>query len=84
MTLFLGDIAEQIQALQKRFDDPEPHPRAGEKIRTEYWRKPGPTTKFDWSASFDNDEPNDDGQMAVGYGATEQEAVDDLLIWTWG
>ena len=61
---------------------PESHPRAGEKIRTDYWRKPGPTNAFDWSATFDNDEPNDDGQMSVGYGATEQDAIEDLLIST--
>lgn len=56
-----------------------PHPRAGEKIRTDCWAKPIPTNKFDWSAWFDNDEPNDDGQMHVGYGATEQDAIEDLL-----
>ncbi len=58
---------------------PATHPRAGEKIVTDYWRKPGPTDRFDWSARFDNDEPNDDGQMSQGYGATEAEAIADLL-----
>lgn len=53
------------------------HP--GEKIVTNYWRKPGPTNQFDWEAYFDNDEPNDAGSMMVGYGATESEAIDDLL-----
>lgn len=48
------------------------------KIRTDYWRKPGPTDKFDWSASFDDDEPNDNGQMLTGYGRTEEEAIADL------
>lgn len=45
-------------------------------VRTEYWRKPGPTNKFDWSAVRDSYEP----PMPVGYGATEQEAVADLLM----
>lgn len=33
----------------------------------------------DWQAHFDGDEPNDDGQMLVSRGATEQEAIEDLL-----
>lgn len=55
------------------------HP--GEKIITNYWRKPGPTKRneFDWEAYFDNDEPNDNGSMMVGYGATESEAIADLM-----
>lgn len=54
-------------------------PAAGEKVVTDYWRKPGPTDQFDWSAYFDNDEPSDNGGMMVGYGATEVAAVEDLL-----
>lgn len=61
---------------------PATHPRAGEKIVTDVWAKPIPTNKFDWSASFDNDEPSDEGQMKQGFGATEQEAIDDLLLST--
>lgn len=53
--------------------------RAGEKIVTDFWRKPGPTDKFDWCAYFDNDEPNDNGSMMQGFGPTEAEAVADLL-----
>jgi hypothetical protein len=49
------------------------------KICTNYWAKPIPTDRFDWGAWFDNDEPDDNGQMMVGYGRTEQEAIDDLL-----
>lgn len=49
-----------------------------EKIVTYFWRKPIPTDEFDWSAHRDNDEPSDDGQMAMGYGSTETEAVLDL------
>lgn len=50
------------------------------KIVTNYWRKPIPTDKFDWSAHFDDDEPNDDGRMVQGYGATEAAAIADLMI----
>lgn len=44
-------------------------------IRTDYWRKPGPSDKFDWVAVFDDYEPG----KPVGYGATEKEARLDLL-----
>lgn len=40
---------------------------------------PIPVRNMDWQAHFDGDEPNDDGQMKCGHGATEQEAIDDLL-----
>lgn len=50
------------------------------KICTSYWAKPIPQRQFDWSAWRDGDEPNDDGQMTVGYGRTEQEAIDDLKM----
>lgn len=50
------------------------------RIRTNYWAKPIPIRQFDWSAWYDNDEPNDDGQMALGYGRTEQEAITDLFV----
>jgi len=48
------------------------------KIITHYWMKPIPPRQFDWSAWRDGDEPNDDGQMNIGYGATEEEAIADL------
>lgn len=51
------------------------------RIVTHYWPKPIPCRQFDWSAYVDGDEPNDDGQMTIGYGATEQEAIDDLNEW---
>ena len=47
-------------------------------IRTRYWAKPGPLRLFDWEAWLDDDEPNDDGQMAMGYGRNEAEAIADL------
>jgi hypothetical protein len=51
-----------------------------ERIRTEFWAKPIPIRNCDWIASYDNDEPDDEGNMTCGYGATEQEAIDDLLL----
>ena len=49
------------------------------KIVTEYWRKPIPTDKFDWSAvTVDYDGAPDAGPQFVGHGATEAEAIADL------
>ena len=50
------------------------------KIITCYWAKPIPDRQFDWSAWRDGDEPNDNGQMRIGYGRTEAEAIADLRI----
>lgn len=46
-------------------------------IDTTYWPKPIPDTRFDWSATFDG---YDGGSGdPIGYGATEAEAIADLL-----
>jgi len=45
------------------------------RIATTFWAKPIPIRQFDWSAWYDGDEPNDDGQMKMGYGRTKDEAV---------
>ena len=45
------------------------------KIRTDYWAKPIPLRCFDWSAVDDNYEPG----QPIGHGATEQEAIANLL-----
>jgi len=45
------------------------------KIDTRYDPKPGPSQKFDWEATFEGYDEGD----PVGYGATEQEAVQALL-----
>lgn len=45
------------------------------KIITDYWPKPIPPRQFDWSATFDGYEPGG----PIGYGRSEQEAIDDLL-----
>lgn len=49
------------------------------KVNVSFIYPPIPLRQFDWCAYFDNDEPNDEGQMMMGYGRTEIEAIDDLL-----
>lgn len=48
------------------------------KIFTEHVYPPIPVRSFDWSATFDSYEPGD----VVGRGATEEEAVANLLLET--
>jgi hypothetical protein len=45
------------------------------KIKTEYDPKPIPVRDFDWIACYENCDEND----YIGYGKTEQEAINDLL-----
>jgi hypothetical protein len=47
------------------------------KIKTEYFAKPIPSRKFDWSAI--DDDTYDGPGSPVGYGSTEQEAIIDLI-----
>jgi hypothetical protein len=47
------------------------------KIKTEYWAKPIASRNFDWSAIDDN--TYDGHGWAIGYGPTEQAAINDLL-----
>ena len=54
------------------------------KIVTSYWAKPIPLRQFDWSAVDDNydcdcDQDGFFSTCPIGYGATEQEAIDDLI-----
>lgn len=49
------------------------------KIRTDFIYPPIPIRSFDWQAVYDNDEPDDEGRMAHGNGATETEAIVDLI-----
>ena len=49
------------------------------KIITTHVYPPIPIRQFDWQAHYDGDEPDDDGHMKVGNGATEAEAIDDLV-----
>lgn len=46
-----------------------------DEIITEYWAKPGPERQWDWSAHRKSYEPG----WPIGYGRTEQHAIDDLL-----
>lgn len=46
-------------------------------IFTEYWRKPGPGA--DWTAHFEDYDGAPDAHCPIGFGMTEQEAIDDLL-----
>lgn len=49
-------------------------------IRTHYSPKPIPSPQYDWQAVRDDyDGAPDAGPRPVGHGATEQEAIDDLL-----
>lgn len=45
------------------------------KIVTDYWAKPIPDRRFDWTAV---DDDTYDGDGPVGAGATEAEAIADL------
>lgn len=47
----------------------------GKKIKTSFDYPPIPWRNFDWCAYFDGEE--EEGRY--GYGATENEAIDDLL-----
>ena len=50
------------------------------KIRTEYIHPPVPCRSYDWCA-YDEDtyDGAEDSECVMGWGATEQEAIDDLL-----
>jgi hypothetical protein len=47
----------------------------GYQIETEYVHPPIPMPQFDWQATLDGYEPGD----KIGNGATEKEAIEDLL-----
>lgn len=49
------------------------------KIITTFVHPPIPVRSQDWQAIYDGDEPNDNGQMLVGHGATEADAIANLL-----
>ena len=49
------------------------------KIKTTYWAKPIPSRLYDWCAVTDDyDGADDAGWQPIGYGRTEQEAIEDL------
>ena len=49
------------------------------KVMLNHVYPPIPTRQFDWCATFENDEPDDDGNMLAGYGRTQADALNDLL-----
>ncbi len=52
------------------------------RIRTDFWRKPIPDRRFDWSAVDDDTydgAPDTSPPCPIGYGATEADAIADLL-----
>ena len=49
------------------------------KIVTSHWSKPIPDRRFDWEAVFDNYDGAEDSRHPIGFGLTEEEAIDDLL-----
>lgn len=51
----------------------------GRKIKTTNVHPPIPVRHLDWCAYFDDAEPDDNGSMMIGRGATRREAIDDLL-----
>lgn len=49
------------------------------KVNIHFVYPPIPLRRFDWCATFDNDEPDDEGNILAGYGKTETDALIDLL-----
>lgn len=49
------------------------------KIVTEFWMKPIPLRQFDWSAVTEDYDGAEDSHCPIGHGATEAEAIADLL-----
>lgn len=53
-------------------------------IQTSYWAKPIPSRKFDWQAidasTYDGAPDASPRSRAQGFGQTEQEAIEDLLV----
>jgi hypothetical protein len=56
------------------------HQINGIKVRTSFDYPPIPARQFDWSAIDDDTyDGADDSNCPVGHGATEQDAIDDLI-----
>jgi hypothetical protein len=51
----------------------------GQKIVTDFWRKPIPTAAYDWSAVTEDYDGAEDSHCPIGHGATEEAAIADLL-----
>ena len=48
-------------------------------IHVRFIHPPIPDRQFDWCATYDHDEPDDEGNMPAGYGKTPSAALGDLL-----
>lgn len=72
----MSKLANSDQATMDAIDRAKFEEAEG-KIVTSYSHSPVPWT--DWQAHMENEEPDDDGMMTVGRGATEAEAVKDLI-----
>lgn len=53
------------------------------RILTHYWQKPVPSNQYDWCATLDNydvdcDENGYFSRCPIGYGSSEQQAIDNL------
>ena len=55
------------------------HTHNGRKIVTNFAQPPIPTRNCDWSAVFDDYDGAEDSNCPVGRGATEKEAIADLI-----
>jgi hypothetical protein len=57
------------------------HTVNGTTIVTDYWPKPVPTSRWDWTAVREDYDAADDSIPPVGLGSTEKEAIEDLMGW---
>jgi hypothetical protein len=70
-------ITDMSQQDEKRNGQAKPSVGAPSlKIKTNYWAKPIPDRSFDWCAY---DAATYEPGCPIGYGATEQEAIADLM-----
>lgn len=51
----------------------------GRKIVTDFDPKPIPNRRFDWTATFDGYDGSEESNEPIGRGATEKEAVGELI-----
>ncbi len=70
--------ADALLAQWQENRDLPPHRRLCQ-IRTWHEYPPIPDRNFDYGAAFEDDEPDDDGHMLVGWGSTPEEAIADLI-----
>lgn len=75
-----GDVSEAMSARWDAIAERSAAEAAvGDVIVTTNVFPPIPDRRFDWCATRNNDEPNDNGSMLAGYGPTEAAAIADLV-----